>query len=72
MVPFHNTLSPASLQYYVEVSLNHFEGSVKPYEVKQKIINRPFSIITLRLATTLRLANEDRYISVLSEVFSST
>jgi len=71
MVPFYNALSPESLQYCVVVPLTHLKGSVKLCEVKQKIINRPFSIIRSRLATTLRLANEDRYINILSEVFSS-
>lgn len=65
MVPLHNTFSPESLQYYVLVPLNRFKVTVKPCEIKQKIINRPFSI------TTLRLTNENRYINTLSEVIGS-
>lgn len=50
MVPFHNALGPESSQYYVVVPLNHFKDSVKPCEIKQNLINRPFSITAIRLA----------------------
>ena len=53
MVPFHNALGPDSLQYYVAVPLNHFKDPVKPCEIKQNLINRPFSITTLQLANEI-------------------
>lgn len=49
MVPFHNALGPESSQYYVVVPLNHFKDSVKPCEIKQNLINRPFPITAIRL-----------------------
>ena len=55
MGPFHSALGLGSLQYRVAVPINHFKDFVKPCEIKQNPINRPFPITTLRLANDISI-----------------